>query len=61
MADGCSRDRRFAGVRRLRALAFKDLDGAFKTAVESKRRWVRRQGGWLHPGTAAFLKWAGSL
>lgn len=56
VADAASEDRGFPGAGRLRALARRDLDSAFKAAVRMKLDWVGRQGAWKHPMGAALAR-----
>jgi len=51
VADACSADRVHAGVERTRALAFTDLDAAFRRCVRDKLAHALERGAWLHPAT----------
>jgi len=49
VADACSEDRSHPAAARLRALAFRDLDGALRGCMREKMDYVAEDGGWLHP------------
>lgn len=61
VADIASEDRGFQGAERIRRLARRDLDAAFRTAVRTKAEFVRKDGRWAHPITARVLRFAESL
>jgi nicotinate-nucleotide adenylyltransferase len=51
VADACSADRGHAGVERVRALAFADLDAAFERCLADKLSHALARRAWLHPLT----------
>ncbi|MDE2511118.1 MAG: bis(5'-nucleosyl)-tetraphosphatase (symmetrical) YqeK [Elusimicrobia bacterium] len=51
VADACSADRTHAGVEKTRALAFDDLDAAFRRCLTDKLAHALERGAWLHPLT----------
>ena len=53
VADYIAPDRRFPGVEKIRKLAMRDLDGAFRKALGSKITHVVKNKKWLHPGAVA--------
>jgi predicted HD superfamily hydrolase involved in NAD metabolism len=53
VADYVAPDRRFPGVDRVRKLALRDLDGAFRAALGNKLLHVIGKKKWLHPGAVA--------
>lgn len=53
VADACSEDRTHPEAAALRALAFEDLDEAFRGCVSAKIKHALSQGGWLHPMTVS--------
>jgi len=61
VADISSEDRGFSAAGRIRRLAKRDLDLAFREAVRTKERFVREGGGWLHPMTPRVRRFAESL
>lgn len=61
IADSASADRRHAEATRIRRVAERNLDLAFKQAVRVKMRYARQDGSWMHPGTARFVRWSASL
>jgi predicted HD superfamily hydrolase involved in NAD metabolism len=50
VADYIAPDRRFPGVDKIRKLAMRDLDGAFRRALGDKITHVVKNKKWLHPG-----------
>jgi nicotinate-nucleotide adenylyltransferase len=54
VADACSADRSHPGVARTRALAFDDLDAAFRICLSDKIAHALSRGAWLHPATIAL-------
>lgn len=50
VADYIAPDRRFPGVEKIRKLAMRDLDGAFRKALGNKIIHVVKSKKWLHPG-----------
>lgn len=61
VADFASADRGFPSAARVRRLAARDLDRAFREAARLKTHWVRKLGRWNHPITARVLEFAESL
>lgn len=61
VADIASADRDFPEAARIRRIARRDLDAAFREAVRAKTRYVREQCLWLHPTTARVLRFAEGL
>lgn len=55
VADAASDDRGHPEARRLRRLAFQDLDAAFAGCLSAKLRHALNRGGWLHP--LSILLW----
>ena len=53
VADYIAPDRRFPGVEKIRKLAMRDLDGAFRKALGNKIIHVVKNKRWLHPGAVA--------
>jgi predicted HD superfamily hydrolase involved in NAD metabolism len=53
VADACSEDRGYPEAAELRALAFQDLDEAFRGCVLNKIKHALAQGAWLHPLTVS--------
>jgi len=51
VADACSADRVHPGAARTRALAFSDLDAAFRRCLTDKLAHALARGAWLHPTT----------
>jgi nicotinate-nucleotide adenylyltransferase len=49
VADACSADRDYPGVKNLRRLAAKNLDAAFAAVVKNKLGHVKKEGLWMHP------------
>ena len=58
IADISSEDREFSEAKKIRSLAFKNLDKAFRLAVRTKRGYVLRNGGWVHPILHRLSAWA---
>ncbi len=56
VADATSDDRSYPGLARLRRLAERDLDRAFRLAVSRTLAYVRRSKSWVHPLTAALWR-----
>ncbi|MEK7389587.1 MAG: bis(5'-nucleosyl)-tetraphosphatase (symmetrical) YqeK [Elusimicrobiota bacterium] len=55
VADACSADRAHRDARKIRALAFSDIDAALKECVGGKLTHALVRGAWLHPST--ILLW----
>ncbi|MBI4052320.1 MAG: nicotinate (nicotinamide) nucleotide adenylyltransferase [Elusimicrobia bacterium] len=55
VADIASEDRGFPEAKKIRKVAFRDLDQALLEAVQTKIRYVLSAGQWLHPQT--ILLW----
>ncbi|MHB9154971.1 MAG: bis(5'-nucleosyl)-tetraphosphatase (symmetrical) YqeK [Endomicrobiales bacterium] len=51
IADAASPERRYPGVKELRAAALQDLDAAMRKAVAEKIAYVLKKRQWLHPET----------
>lgn len=49
VADSVSFDRRYPGVKELRALAYRDINAAARAAMANKLFYVLKKGAWLHP------------
>jgi len=50
VSDSVSLDRRYPGVKRLRKLAYSNLDSAVRAAMANKLYYVVKKNKWLHPG-----------
>lgn len=61
VADAAAEGRGFPAAARLRRLALRDLDAAFRAAVEAKLSYIERSGRWIHPDARAFSSWARGL
>jgi nicotinate-nucleotide adenylyltransferase len=55
ISDVVAPDRRFAGIRRLRSLAMRDIDRALRAAQLIKLRFVISKNKWIHP--TAICTW----
>lgn len=56
VADALAYDRGYAGVLRLRKLAFSNLNSAFAACLREKIEHVRAAGAWMHPLTLSTWK-----
>ncbi len=56
ISDAVSDDRDYPGVQRLRALASRDLDKAFRHCVRQTLEFVRRSRQWVHPMTETLWR-----
>ena len=56
VADTVSKDRTHPAAPRLRRLAFKDLDAAFKECLAAKLTYAAKKGGWIHPLSVSLWK-----